>query len=91
MHHYVYMLKSIKHGKVKTYVGYTINLKKRLNAHNLGRGAKSTRGRHWKIIFKKAYKNKSLALKAEYYLKTKYSIRNKIKNNMHLNSKIKLI
>ena len=80
MHHYVYMLKSIKHGKVKTYVGYTINLKKRLNAHNLGKGAKSTRGRYWKIIFKRAYKNKSLALKAEYSLKKNYSIRKKIKN-----------
>ena len=53
MYHYVYMIKSIKYGKVKTYVGYTINLKKRLNAHNLGKGAKSTRGRYWKIIFKK--------------------------------------
>ncbi len=91
MHHYVYVIKSIKYGKVKTYVGYTIDLKKRLYAHNSGKGAKSTRGRYWRIIFKKAYKNKSLALKAEYYLKTNYSIRNKIKNNMHLNSKIKLI
>ena len=85
------MIKSIKYGKIKTYVGYTNNLKKRLNKHNLGKGAKSTRGRSWKIIFKKAYKNKSLALKAEYYLKTNYGIRNKIKNNMHLNSTIKLI
>ena len=79
MHHYVYMVKSIKHGKVKTYVGYTINLKKRLNAHNLGRGAKSTRGRHWKIIFKKAYKNKNSALTAEYFFKKNYNIRKKIK------------
>ena len=91
MHHYVYVIKSIKYGKVKSYVGYTIDLKKRLYAHNSGKGAKSTRGRYWRIIFKKAYKNKSLALKAEYYLKTNYSIRNKIKNNIHLNSKIKLI
>ena len=80
MLHYVYMIRSIKYGKVKTYVGYTINLKKRLNKHNLGKGAKSTRGRHWRIIFKKAYKNKSLALKAEYLLKKNYSIRKKIKN-----------
>ena len=91
MHHYVYVIKSIKYGKVKTYVGYTIDLKKRLYAHISGKGAKSTRGRYWRIIFKKAYKNKSLALKAEYYLKTNYSIRNKIRSNMHLNLKIKLI
>ena len=87
MHHYVYMIRSIKYGKVKTYVGYTINLSKRLNKHNSGKGAKSTRGRHWTIIFKKAYKNKSLALKAEYYIKNNYNIRNKIKNGMVFNSK----
>jgi putative endonuclease len=85
------MIKSIKHGKMKTYVGYTIDLKKRLYAHNSGKGAKSTKGRHWRIIFKKAYKNKSSALRAEYYLKNNYSIRNKIKSNMLLNSKIKSI
>ncbi len=84
------MLKSIEKKPV-TYVGYTKNLKNRLKLHNVGKGAKSTRGRYWRVIFKKAYKNKSLALKAEYYLKTNYSIRNKIKNNIHLNSKIKLI
>ena len=81
MYHYVYMIKSIKYGKAKTYVGYTINLKKRLNAHNLGKGAKSTRGRYWKIIFKKRYLNKSSALKAEYYLKNNSLIRKKIKND----------
>jgi len=81
MYHYVYIIKSIKYGKVKTYVGYTIDLKKRLNAHNLGKGAKSTRGRYWKIIFKKKFLNKSSALKAEYYLKNNSLIRKKIKND----------
>ena len=81
MYHYVYMIKSIKYGKAKTYVGYTINLKKRLNAHNLGKGAKSTRGRYWKIIFNKKFLNKSSALKAEYYLKNNSLIRKKIKND----------
>ena len=74
------MIKSIKYGKIKTYVGYTNNLKKRLNKHNLGKGAKSTRGRTWKIIFKKSYLNKSSALKAEYFLKKNSSIRKKIRN-----------
>ena len=90
MNYCVYMLKSIEKKPV-TYVGYTKNLKNRLKLHNVGKGAKSTRGRYWRVIFKKAYKNKSLALKAEYYLKTNYSIRNKIRSNMHLNLKIKLI
>ena len=47
---YVYMLKS-KSVKPVTYVGYTNNLKKRINMHNIGKGAKFTRGRLWKIIY----------------------------------------
>ena len=84
MNHYVYMLRSVKNRKVKTYVGYTINLKKRLNMHNLGQGAKSTRGRYWKIIFKKKYFNKSTALKAEYFLKKNFFLRRKIIKKLNL-------
>ncbi len=63
------MLKSISHKKVKTYVGYSINYKKRLIKHNIGKAAKSTRGYKWIIIFKKLFKTKSKALKFEYELK----------------------
>ena len=62
------MLKS-KGIKPITYVGYTNNLQKRISLHNSGKGAKFTRGRLWKIIYKKGYKNKTLALKNEYKLK----------------------
>ena len=86
MLHYVYMIRSIKYGKVKTYVGYTINLKKRLNEHNLGKGAKSTRGRYWKIIFKKKCPNKSSALKTEYFIKNNPLVRKKIKNGINLDN-----
>ena len=81
MNYYVYMLWSIKSKKIKTYVGYTINLKCRLKKHNLGNGAKSTRGRFWKVIYKRVYKTKSEALKAEYYLKNNSVLREKIKNS----------
>tara|TARA_B100000686_G_C16601021_1_gene868609 strand:- start:364 stop:636 length:273 start_codon:yes stop_codon:yes gene_type:complete len=84
MHHYVYMIKSIKNGRIKTYVGYSINPYQRLKKHNSGKGAKSTRGRNWKIIFKKKYLNKKLALKAEYFIKNNSTIRNKIKNGYKL-------
>ena len=75
------MLWSIKNNKIKTYVGYTIDPKKRLNQHNLGKGAKSTRGRIWKIIFKKKYETKRLAMKAEYYLKKNITLRKNLKNS----------
>jgi len=64
-----------------TYVGYTKDIKKRLELHNSSKGAKFTRGRNWKIIYKKSYKNKSIAMKNEYLLKMNRSLRNKIKND----------
>ena len=60
MFFYVYMLKS-KGIKPVTYVGYTNNLKKRINLHNSGKGAKFTRGRKWKLIQRK-YKSKKEAI-----------------------------
>jgi len=62
-------------------VGYTNNLKKRVGAHNSNRGAKSTRGRRWKIAFKRKFKSKSFAMKYEYFLKKNIKLRKKIKDN----------
>ena len=69
MAHYVYMLKCISSLKPKTYVGYTTNYKNRLNKHNSGKGAKSTRGHKWIIIYKKLFYSKTKALKYEYLFK----------------------
>ena len=66
---YVYMLKGVNNKLIKTYVGYTNNLKLRLKKHNSGTGAKSTRGYKWKIIYKKKFYDKRLAMSFEYKLK----------------------
>ena len=76
--YYVYMLKS-KGVKPVTYVGYTNNLKKRINLHNSGKGAKFTRGRKWMLIYKEKYNSKKEAISREYYIKKKRSLRKKIK------------
>ena len=73
------MLKS-RSIKPVTYVGYTNNLKKRINLHNLGKGAKFTRGRKWILIYKEKYKSKKEAISREYYIKNNRLLRNKIKN-----------
>ena len=78
MNFYVYMLKS-KSVRPVTYVGYTNDLKKRINLHNSGKGAKFTRGRTWKIAYFKKYNSKKKALKEEYKLKKNYKLRNIIK------------
>ncbi len=66
---YVYMLKTINSKITKTYVGYTNNLILRLKKHNSGNGAKSTRGHKWKVIYKKRFYDKRLAMSFEYKLK----------------------
>ena len=75
----VYMLKSLGKRPI-TYVGYTNNLKKRISLHNLGKGAKFTRGRKWKIIYVEKMKSKKEAISREYYIKNNRNLRNKIKN-----------
>ena len=69
MTYYVYMLKTLSGFKKKTYIGYTINLKSRLNKHNITKGAKATKGYKWKIIYKKRFNSKSKAMSYEYFLK----------------------
>ena len=64
-----------------SYVGYTKNLKKRLEKHNSSKGAKFTRGRKWILIYYKGFLNKSEAMKEEYKLKKNYILRKIIKNN----------
>ena len=80
MTYYVYMLKNIDRLKSKTYVGFTNNLVKRLNLHNDNKGAKSTKGYKWIVIYKKRFINKSKALSYEYTLKKNRKLRNRIFN-----------
>jgi putative endonuclease len=76
------MLKSIDRLKNKTYVGYTSDLQKRLFQHNNNKGAKSTKGYKWIIIYKKKFLTKSKALSYEFKLKKDKKKRSEIlKNN----------
>jgi putative endonuclease len=81
MPYFVYMLLTEHNSKYISYVGYTNNLIHRINLHNKSKGAKFTKGRKWKIIYKKKYLDKSNAMKYEYKLKKDYKLRNKIKFN----------
>ena len=81
MNYFVYMLKSLGKESV-TYVGYTNNLKKRINLHNNNKGAKFTRGRKWKLIYKEKLNSKKEAISREYYIKKNRTLRNKIKGSL---------
>ena len=63
------MLKNIDRKTTKTYVGFTNDVDKRLNKHNTNKGAKSTKGYKWVVIYKKRFINKKDALSYEYSLK----------------------
>jgi len=79
MSYYVYMLKLISKKSI-TYVGYTKDIKKRISLHNSGKGAKFTRGRKWKLIYKEKFSSKNKAISREYYIKKNRKLRNIIKN-----------
>ena len=71
--HNVYLIISKKRGLYRTYVGYAKNIKRRINQHNSNKGAKSTKGRYWKLIYKKNFKD-------EYFLKKNRKLRNNLKH-----------
>ena len=75
MHYFVYMLENTSSVYKKTYVGYTKNLKERLKKHNSNKGAKSTKGFKWKVIFKRKFSSKSKAMSYEHKLKKDRSMR----------------
>ena len=74
------MLKCTSFGINKSYVGYTNNLQLRLDKHNSNKGAKSTKGYKWTLIFSKKFKTKSEAMSFEYSLKNNKILRKKILN-----------
>ena len=77
---YVYLIKTIKGFKNKSYVGFTNNIKSRLTKHNSNKGAKATKGYKWELVYKRSFKNKSKALSYEYKLK-----KNKLKRSILIN------
>ena len=81
MPYFVYLIVSkLKNKKRLSYVGYSKDLKKRLNLHNSGKGAKFTRGKKWNLVYYEEYSTKSDAMKNEYKLKKNYKLRKEIIN-----------
>ena len=52
----------------------------RIEKHNTNKGAKSTKGYKWLLIYSKKFKTKSEAMSYEYKLKKNRTERNKILN-----------
>jgi len=87
MYFYVYLIcTKNNNNSLTSYVGFTKNIKKRINLHNSSKGAKFTKGRKWFLIYKKRFNNKVDAMRYEYILKKDYKLRKNIKLNF-LNNK----
>ena len=81
---YVYLIcTKNNNNRLISYVGYTNNLKKRIYLHNTSRGAKFTKGKKWKILYKKKFLFKNDAMKYEYLLKKNRLKREKIKRKFY--------
>ena len=78
MVYYVYLIKTLDGYLKKTYVGYTNNLINRINKHNSNKGAKSTKGYKWELVYKKKFYSERKALSFEYILKKDKKERSKI-------------
>jgi len=68
MFYYVYVLQSIKNQSL--YIGYTKDLKARLEKHNNGLNVSTKVNKPWKLIFYESYRNDQDAKRREKYLKT---------------------
>ena len=66
---FVYLLGSASNGRVLTYVGWTLDLDARLQRHNAGTGARSTRGRTWALLYAERYPTREEAMSREWHLK----------------------
>ncbi len=62
----------------RTYVGWTVDLDARLAAHNAGKGARSTRGRAWVLLYAERYRTRGEAMGREWHLKRDRTFRRKV-------------
>lgn len=57
-------------GRAITYVGWTLDLERRLAEHNGKRaGAKTTRGRVWSLVYAEKHRTRRAAMRREWVLK----------------------
>lgn len=66
---FVYVLGCAVAGGMRTYVGWTSDLERRLAQHNSGTGAKFTRGRVWALLYAERCATPREAMQREWRLK----------------------
>jgi putative endonuclease len=75
---FVYILGSAGKGGYRTYVGWTIDLNRRIAQHNAGKGARSTRGRVWVLLYSERHRSRRVAMSREWHLKRDRRLRKQL-------------
>ena len=75
---FVYVLGSVAKVGVRTYVGWTTDLERRLTRHNDGAGARATRGRIWGLLYVESYPTRGEAMSREWHLKRDRAFRKRL-------------
>ena len=82
--YYVYVLRE---EKGKLYIGYSSNLRRRIEEHGAGK-VRYTRGGKWELVYYEAYKSSKDARKREKKLKldgrSKYHLKKRIENSLRI-------
>jgi putative endonuclease len=78
MDSYVYVLGALTKSRHLTYVGWTSDVARRLTQHNAGKGARSTRGRNWILLYSERCASRRHAMSREWHLKRDRAFRRKL-------------
>jgi putative endonuclease len=75
---FVYVLGCHHKGRTLTYVGWTNDVARRLEQHNTGKGARTTRGRYWMLLHSESFATRNEAMSREWHLKRERAFRKKL-------------
>jgi putative endonuclease len=65
-----------------TYVGWTNDLQKRVESHNAGHGARTTRGRNWTLLYWERCDDRRSAMRREWRLKRDRAFRMRLRERL---------
>jgi putative endonuclease len=82
MDSFVYVLGCAAKGRHLTYVGWTTDVARRLSQHNSGKGARSTRGRTWVLLYSEQCASRRHAMSREWHLKRDRAFRKKLAQDL---------
>jgi putative endonuclease len=75
---FVYVLGCADRDRYLTYVGWTLDLDRRLAQHNAGTGARTTRGRVWVLLHSERFDSRREAMSREWHLKRDRAFRKRL-------------